>query len=96
METLTGKLDISEIKRGYAVLPIEYVCPQCESVLKNDLTEGDSYIIYPAHDDEDHDTHFYCKKCDDKEEKIFEYRLPVKVIKSEITIEFDRTKILPA
>lgn len=93
METLTGPLTVSEIKRGYTKLPLKYVCPKCKSEIQNDLADGDNYISYPGHDDEEHETYFYCETCEKNGEKQFEYELPIKVVKTEITIEFDRNKI---
>ena len=93
METLTGFLDVSEIKRGYTKLPISYICPICKTELHNDLWDGDNYIEYPGHEDEVQVTHFFCEKCYKDKEKQFEYELPIKIIKTEIVIEFDRDKI---
>jgi hypothetical protein len=80
METITGNVEISGIKRCYVDAQIKINCPQCKSELICDL--GDQYLSHPEIGIQDQGG-AYCDKCEDH------VMFPIKVTAATVTIEYD-------
>lgn len=97
MEKKRGSIDVSDIKRLYADIQIEIKCPQCGEILNQDFN-GDylSYVEIGKRMTKDDYHVFYCENCEEKEEKVYEFKIPLRVCAAEIEIEFDPNNIKPA
>jgi len=83
---LTGKIDISEIKRCYIEATLKINCPDCGHVMEDDLNE--QYLMYPG--GEKHERYLSCFNCGDDENEV-SFTLPIKFMRATIELEYDPT-----
>lgn len=85
METVSGNLEVDNIKRCYVDgATIEVSCEKCGEILVTDF--GAQYLSYPTVGEESL-AYFYCEKCDE------EYELPITIKSATMVMEFDKKNL---
>ena len=84
MQTESGDINLSDVKRCYVDLKVTAICPQCQSVVTHDFTQH--YLSYPELNYDGDSCAGYCEKCDRH------VVWPMTLKKAKATIEHDPSK----
>ena len=93
MKMIKGVIDVEKVKRLYisgCVATIE--CPNCGNTLEQDFNS--QYLSHVQGPGTTEDIYFYCKYCDERGNEC-EWRVEAQVIKVEICLAYDSSKVLP-
>ncbi len=84
----SGNIDLSQIKRGnFPGLVCSAKCPTCGTEMSLDFGECDEYIYYPEIGKSALIT-FTCLTCEKRGHQPFEWEVPFKIIKAEVSVEY--------
>lgn len=86
-QELKGNIDTSKIKRCYLEgAELEVKCPNCGKMMNHDF--GDQYLMYPQAGTIDN-AFFVCDNCDPDLDGYSEFELPLSIVSTVMTIEYD-------
>lgn len=102
MESITGTIDLSEVKECVAPgIVLKVVCPFCKTELVCDFGDNKHYLNYPKLGKENC-AYFYCEHCADNEQKMDDGSrflgyliLPVNIKEIAITVNYNASDLVP-